>query len=123
VSLEETIAAAVAAKLEPLCVEIARLARAVASLNEAPRQPAPGPRLLSLRQAARELGVSRTRTLPELIKAGRIRVVTVNGKPKVSVHEIERVAREGTEHAAREVALANGRPRRDPHAPLARDLV
>lgn len=57
---------------------------------------APKPKLiLSLRQAAARLGVDRATTLHDLIRLGVIRTVDVNGKTKIPVAEVERLAREG----------------------------
>jgi hypothetical protein len=81
---------------------------------------APMGRLLSLREAARVLGVSRNRTLPVLIREGRVRVVTVNGKPKIPADEVERISREGT--GAFTPSRAK-RPAARSQAPLARDLA
>ncbi|WP_425334806.1 helix-turn-helix domain-containing protein [Myxococcus stipitatus] len=55
------------------------------------------PLLLSKRQAAKMLGVSRGRTLDELINAGFLRPVLILGRMKLPREEIERLAREGTE--------------------------
>ncbi|WP_350102538.1 helix-turn-helix domain-containing protein [Myxococcus sp. SDU36] len=57
------------------------------------------PLLLSKRQAARLLGISRGRTLDELLKAGHLRPVLVLGRLKLPREEVERLAREGTEPA------------------------
>jgi excisionase family DNA binding protein len=51
--------------------------------------------LLSLREAARRLGVDRNSTLRELIQNGRLRVVSANGKLRVPATEVERLALEG----------------------------
>jgi hypothetical protein len=51
--------------------------------------------LLSLREAARLLGVDRGKTLPDMISAGAIRAVPFRGGRKVPVSEIERVCAEG----------------------------
>lgn len=51
--------------------------------------------LLSLREAARRLGVDRGTTLAELIAQKRLRVVQVNGRPRIPAAEVERVSSEG----------------------------
>lgn len=67
------------------------------------------PLLLSLARAASLLGVSRNRTLHDLIDSGALRVVVVAGRVRVPLEEVERVAREGTEPAPK--------PRRHRRAP------
>jgi excisionase family DNA binding protein len=52
-------------------------------------------RLLSAREAARRLGVSRGKTIAALIDSGRLRTVTVNGRVRIPASEVERLAREG----------------------------
>ncbi len=59
-----------------------------------PRRPNPRP-LLSLREAARRLGVSRNSTLAGLIHDRRIKTVRVAGRIKVPAVEVERLIREG----------------------------
>ena len=55
--------------------------------------------LLSLREAARRLGVDRGTTLAELIEQRRLRVVQVNGRPRIPAVEVERLAQEGFDTA------------------------
>lgn len=55
------------------------------------------PLLVSKRQAARLLGIGRGDTLSRLIASGRIRVVSVDGRLRIPLEEVHRVAREGTE--------------------------
>lgn len=99
----------------------ARLARIEAALVCPANEPMRGERrLLSMREAASMLGVSRTRTLPLLVKDRRIRVVTVNGRPKVPREEVERIEREGT--GSFRPSATRPIPDRS-RAPLARDLV
>lgn len=58
------------------------------------------PELLSIRQAARALGVSAGRTLAPLVASGAVRTVRIgNGRPRIPRAEIERIAREGIEPA------------------------
>jgi len=111
-----------AALLERLAAVLEGLERRLAPLEAANEPMRAECRLLSMRQAARRLGISRTRTLPDLIRDRRIRTVTVNGRPKVPAHEVERIEREGT--ASFSVANKAKRPApRRRQAPLARDLV
>lgn len=56
---------------------------------------APLPELLSMRKAARLLGVSAGRTLKPLIDCGAIRTVRVGNRDRIPRSEIERIAREG----------------------------
>jgi hypothetical protein len=100
-----------------LTAEVVALRADVAAL----RSPAPPPRLISLRQAARILGISRTRTLPALMRDRRIRVVRVNGRPKIPMEEIARIGREGASDIPTGKATRPAPVRSQ--APLARDLV
>ncbi len=54
----------------------------------------PRSRLLSKREAARRLGISRTRTLPDLIADRRLRVVRVGDGVRIPAAEVERLAKE-----------------------------
>jgi hypothetical protein len=51
--------------------------------------------LLSLREAARRLGIDRSTTLADLIRNGRIKVVQKNSRPVIPAGEIERIERDG----------------------------
>lgn len=73
-----------AAEVKALRQELADLR---ASLSPSPAL-GPGPELLSLREAARQLGVSRTRTLPALIRAGHIKTVRVGGREKIRASDL-----------------------------------
>jgi hypothetical protein len=109
--------AALVRVVEGLAAKVEALSAEVAALRSASPVPV---RSLSLRQAAKALGKSRTRTLPRLISEGHIRVVTIDGKPTIPSDEIERVIREGTAPAppkAKRPAPTRNR------APLARDLA
>jgi excisionase family DNA binding protein len=55
----------------------------------------PDARLLSAREVARRLGVSRGKTIGVLIDTGKIRTVVVNGRVKIPASEVERLTREG----------------------------
>lgn len=102
------------ASFDALAAEVASLRAGAA----APRTP----HLLSMREAARALRVSRTRTLPSLIRDHGIRIVDVNGRPRISSDEIERVCREGASsplNPGKAKRVARSRP----GAPLARSLV
>lgn len=74
--------------------EIRALRREVAAL--ALRWGEHAPALLSMRQAAKRLGIGRTDTLPHLIAQRRIRTVTLAGRTKIPLSEIERIEHEGT---------------------------
>lgn len=69
-------------------------------------------RLLSKREAARYLGISRGRTLDALIAAGRLRTVRIGGRLKVPLDEVERLSRLG-EHTAPNRLRAESRNRCD----------
>ena len=47
--------------------------------------------LLSYRAAARLLGVDRNTTLPDMVKRGEIKVMQVNGMPRIPLAEIVRL--------------------------------
>ncbi len=51
--------------------------------------------LLSLRMAARELGISRSKSLPRYIRAGLIKTTSIGGRVRISRDEIDRVLRDG----------------------------
>ena len=51
--------------------------------------------VLSLREAARLLGIDRNRTLKALLASGQVRTVEVNGRTKVPLLEVERLAAQG----------------------------
>jgi excisionase family DNA binding protein len=70
------------------------LADRVAERLAARASPVP-PALLSFREAAARLRVSRTNTLNPLIKAKKIRTVRVNGTVRIPVSELERIELEG----------------------------
>lgn len=53
-------------------------------------------RLLSLREAARQLGISRDKTLHEMIARKQIKTVQLKGKLKIPASEVERIALSGT---------------------------
>jgi len=57
--------------------------------------------LLSMREAARRLGVDRNTTLREMIDAGHIRAVPFQGGLRIPASEIERVCTEGLTPARR----------------------
>lgn len=60
----------------------------------APKEPK---LLLSVREAARLLGVGRGSTFAEMMRTGEIRVVKVAGRIKVPRSEVDRIVRDGTE--------------------------
>lgn len=49
------------------------------------------PALLSRSKAAKLMGVSRGRTLPDLIRAGRVHTVKVNGRTRIPLSEIANI--------------------------------
>ena len=51
--------------------------------------------VLSLREAARQLGIDRNRTLKALLASGQVRTVQVNGKKKIPASEVDRLAQHG----------------------------
>jgi len=69
-------------------------------------------RLLSKREAAKYLGVSRGRTLDVLIAAGRLRTVRIGGRLKIPLDEVERLATTG-EHVERTNVQAESAKSRD----------
>jgi excisionase family DNA binding protein len=78
----------------------------------------PPQRLLSKREAARLLGVSRGRTLDLLIKSGTIRTVVIGTRAKVPMSEIERLMTEGAPAEPMPVvAIRRAAQRRIDHRP------
>jgi hypothetical protein len=63
------------------------------------RDLTPPPQLLSIRQAAKYLGVSACRTLGPLVASGAVRtvVLTPGARPKIPLEEVQRIAREGVQ--------------------------
>jgi len=61
----------------------------------------PPPRLLSQRQAAKMLGIDRGATLGDLLASGNLRTVTLGGRPRIPLVEVERLAAEGTTRTGR----------------------
>lgn len=89
-------------------------ARSAPQVEEAPpRRPrfADLPALVSERQAAKVLGVSRTRTLGPAIASGAVRGVAVNGTRRIPKAELERVALEGITAPPRGVSSGRKRTR------------
>ena len=84
-------------KLDQMRVAVEQMAEQVRAL--ATRLPAQ--RALSKRQAARLLGVSRGRTLDQLIRDGTIRTVRVGTRSKIPMAELERLLVEGAQAAPR----------------------
>lgn len=81
--------------------EVAALLSAInTKLDVLLRERRPGTkakRFLSMREAARQLGISRDKALHDLIVSKRIRTVQVNGVTKIPASEIERIAQFGTD--------------------------
>jgi hypothetical protein len=105
-----------------LVVELAALRAEVRALRPV---AADANRLVSHREAARLLGVSRTRTLPLLLRQRGVNTVKVAGRPKIPMGDIERIGREGMGRAPAPVLpIATRRPAAPKaRAPLARDLI
>lgn len=74
--------------------------------------------LLSLREAARRLGVDRGTTLAELIEQRRLRVVHVNGRPRIPAAEVERLAQEGFDTSTSPPKLPTPPKREEPKKPV-----
>jgi excisionase family DNA binding protein len=83
--------------------QTALLERAYRDHRESP------PALLSKREAARLLGVSRGRTLDSLLASGQVRAVRIGGRLRVPVAEIERLQAEVSGWTA-ESSPRGGRP-------------
>ena len=81
-------------------VVMARLEARLTGLASARQSRVGDIRLLSLRAAARLLGVSRCRTLPNLIAERKLKTVTIAGRVKVPRSEIDRIEREGASQVA-----------------------
>lgn len=74
-----------------LLVELRRLNKILARQQEAES----GPALLSKREAARRLGLSRGRSIDALLASGRLRAVRVGRRLRIPLVEVDRFAREG----------------------------
>ena len=68
--------------------------------------------LISLREAARRLGIDRSTTLADLIRNGRIKVVQKNSRPAIPAGEIERIERDGFSTAPPVAKAPTRKPRR-----------
>lgn len=68
--------------------------------------------LISLREAARRLGIDRSTTLADLIRNGRIKVVQKNSRPAIPAGEIERIERDGFSTAPPAAKAPTRKPRR-----------
>ena len=55
---------------------------------------------LSLREAARRLGISRTRTLVPAIEAGMVRTIKIGKQHRIPLDEVTRLARDGLGESA-----------------------
>jgi hypothetical protein len=110
----EAFTAAVRELGETLRAEIRALREALAGLSAADlrkkKRPASSALLLSQREAARLLGVSRNSTLRALIKNGQLKTVQKSDAAMVPRSEIERLAREGFD--AKELPNRRHRTRR-----------
>jgi excisionase family DNA binding protein len=79
-------------------------------------------RLLSKREAAKYLGVSRGRTLDVLIAAGRLRTVRIGGRLKIPLEEVERLATSGAHVEATRLRAESAKSRDDFSSLLNRSL-
>ncbi len=70
-------------------------------------------RLLSKREAAKYLGVSRGRTLDVLIAAGRLRTVRIGGRLKIPLEEVERLATMGEQVERMKLQAGSAKSRDD----------
>lgn len=88
--------------IEKLLVELlAELRRQTALLERAQRDHQEEPTvLLSKRDAARRLAISRGRTLDSMIASGQIRAVRMGGRLRIPVVEIERLQHQGSGNRA-----------------------
>lgn len=80
--------------IQQVCERLAALESEVRALRGAVKPRQAGKAFLSLREAARRLGVSRNSTLADLISDRRIKTVRLNGRLKVPAAEVERLIRE-----------------------------
>jgi len=79
--------------LEDILGETVTALRAeLSTLRKATRRCSSVRRLISKREAARQLGIDRATTLQQLIDRGEIRTVKLAGKIRIPVSEIERVS-------------------------------
>jgi hypothetical protein len=96
----EAMLASVLAEVQALRSEVTGLRASLAArLNGT--APPPPPRLLSKRAAAKLLGVDRGSTLGDLLATGNLRTVTLGGRPRIPLAEVERLAAEGTTRTGR----------------------
>lgn len=86
---------------ELLAELLAEVRRQTGILERAHREREREPRaLLSKREAARLLGVSRGRTLDALLASGQVRAVRIGGRLRVPITEIERLQADGLDGLA-----------------------
>ncbi len=81
-------------------INVALTTIASALVKERETRPArqhttPNAQLLSLREAARRLGVDRNTTLAKLIRTGQLRTVETSGRSRIPAAEVERFAKAG----------------------------
>ena len=81
-------------------INVALTTIASALVKECETRPArqrttPNAQLLSLREAARRLGVDRNTTLAKLIRMGQLRTVETSGRSRIPAAEVERFAKSG----------------------------
>jgi excisionase family DNA binding protein len=88
------------ALLRDVLVELRQLRVEVQAMRAVPPAKNP-PLLLSRRRAAKLLGIDRDETLGELLSTGNIRTVTVGGRTRIPLAEVQRLAAEGTTRTGR----------------------
>jgi len=94
------LATDVSAVLRDVLEELRQLRGDVQTMRAVPPAKSP-PLLLSRRRAAKLLGVDRDETLGELLSTGNIRTVTVGGRTRIPLAEVQRLAAEGTTRTGR----------------------
>lgn len=80
------------AAFQEVKAELVALRSVVSRMSSAAVHPR---QLLSLRAAAKQLGVDRTKVIAKLVREGRVRVVLVNNRPRIPASELVRIAQEG----------------------------
>lgn len=84
------------ATLEDVLARLDVLLAEVVALRREARPHKAGQPLLSLREAARRLGISRNSTLVDLISDRRIRTTKIAGRVRIPAAEVERLIHEAS---------------------------